>query len=114
MRATPADPCLRAPKTISTTRRPSILENGKRYRLDLTVRGDKQQASVVVKLDNQSIVDWQGPAASLGISEGWGLPRGDTFGLMTNEPAIFHQAKLKVIFPILQRDLPTGLIIKVR
>jgi hypothetical protein len=81
----------------ATSRRPSILQNGKRYQLDLTVRGDKQRVSVSVMLDKLSIVDWEGTAASLGISQGWELPTSDTFGLMANEPVIFHKATLKVI-----------------
>jgi hypothetical protein len=80
-----------------TTFRPGTLENGKRYSLDLTVRRVKEQVSVRVKLDNKPVIEWQGAAASLGVWGTWKLPRGDTFGLVANEPTTFHQAKLKML-----------------
>jgi hypothetical protein len=80
-----------------TAIRPSILENGKRYSVDLTVRKVNDHFSIRAMLGDKAIVDWQGVAASLGIWQDWALPRSDTFGLAANEPTVFHQAKLKML-----------------
>jgi hypothetical protein len=81
----------------ATSIRPSILENGKRYALDLTVRKVKDQVSIRAMLGDKTIVDWQGAATSLSKWPDWSLPRNDVIGLAANEPTIFHQAKLKML-----------------
>jgi hypothetical protein len=82
-----------------TSLRPGELENGRRYRLSISVRilAD-DQASVDVSLDGKPYLPhWEGNPNTLGEHWFWEMPNPKLLGLGSGCAVTFHSARLRVV-----------------
>ncbi len=79
-----------------TTRRPGTLENGRKYRVTVSVRIDGNSASIDAVLDGKPLTKWSGKLASLSLNAIWKLPVENRIGLAAfNNRVTFHRALLR-------------------
>ncbi|MEM7011398.1 MAG: hypothetical protein AAF585_07935 [Verrucomicrobiota bacterium] len=80
-----------------TSVRPGVLENGKRYRLEVAVRGAAPAAAKVsAKLDGEALFDWSGPVSQLQPNFALNVEESGALALVsTDSAAVFHRAVLK-------------------
>jgi hypothetical protein len=80
--------------------RPGKLENGRRYRMLVSVRIlAEDRASIDVSLDDKPYLPhWEGSPDALSLQNGWSLPNPKWLGLASyDSKATFHSARLRMV-----------------
>lgn len=80
-----------------TSKRPGVLENGKRYKAEIEVNAESEPVEVKASLDGQEVFSWKGNSSSLENNLVMFLPQNSAIGLAAQESeALFHSAQLMV------------------
>jgi hypothetical protein len=82
--------------TNPTSVRPGKLENGRRYRLSVSVTAEKGNCEVNAQLDGKKLIAWKGLAARLSPHVVFKLPKTSSLGLVSSQnEVLFHKAELR-------------------
>jgi len=77
--------------------RPGKLINGREYAVAVTVLVEGDRADIAVKLGDRQIIHWQGLHSSLSLPPGLSFPDPACFGVYATSPAVFKEARLRMI-----------------
>ena len=77
--------------------RPGNLTNGQRYKLQIDVSQDADQATIAVTLDGNRIIAWQGGVSRLSVSANIVIPCQQAVGIgIFNSPTEIHKLELRL------------------
>ena len=80
-----------------TSKRPGILQNGKRYKAAIEVKAGNEPVEVIASLDGKELFSWKGSSSSLQPNLVMFLPQNSAIGLAAQDSEIlFHSAHLTV------------------
>ncbi len=81
---------------FNPSRRPGLLINGRRYRLEVAVRIDGNDATIKACLNGEPVVSWNGRLSSLDVLDVWSLPQPHRPALAANAAIVrFHAVAVR-------------------
>ncbi len=81
-----------------TSKRPGVLQNGKRYKAVIEVNAGSEPVEIKASLDGQEVFSWKGNSSSLQPNLVMFLPQNSAIGLAAQDSAtLFHSAQLTAL-----------------
>lgn len=78
--------------------RPGQLTNERRHRVSISVRTERDEATIEVTLDGKTILTWTGKQNSLGVPASWTLPYPRRVAIGAHDsPVTFHDVSLRSV-----------------
>lgn len=85
------------PSTGAVSRQGPVIVNGKKHRIEISVREMKGQATIRASLDGRPFVNWSGPARALSLYDSTVLPCAQAVGVETHVSVVdLHSVELTV------------------